>query len=182
VIGPALLVPLALHRLTGGRTVAAVAAVALLAVWFAILFQYWQRDVGVDLDRRHRLVAFVERHGLSLGLPIAVAHPHDYLELADDAPSRVAARLVRLSDPERSLRYTGNRSGEDGLVVLAGFAPLRVVPYEQQRTPFLLLRTIRGEADDWIDAALADDDAEMRIVATDRADGFTLVRVEPTRP
>jgi hypothetical protein len=112
---------------------------------------------------------------------VAVAHPHDYLELAHDAPRPLAARIVRLSDPERSLEYTGSRSTEDGLVVLAGFAPLRVVPYEGQRAPFLLLRTVRGEADDWIEQALATDGARMRVVAVDEGDGFTLVRVEPAR-
>ena len=85
------------------------------------------------------------------------------------------------SDPERSLQYTGSRSTEDGLVVLAGFAPLQVVPYEEQRTPFLLLRTVRGEADDWLEQALATDGARMRVVAVDEGDGFALVQVEPAR-
>jgi hypothetical protein len=91
----------------------------------------------------------------------------------------VAARLVRLSDPKRAERYTGSRSTEDGLVVLARFAPLHLVPYDGQRTPFLLLRTVRGEAVDWIDRALSDDGARTQVVARDEADGFTLVRVEP---
>jgi 4-amino-4-deoxy-L-arabinose transferase-like glycosyltransferase len=179
VLGPALLVPLALHRLADGRPRAAIGAAALLTVWFGVLFQYWHRDVGVDLDRMDRLEAFIEDHALALGLPVAVAHPHDYLELAHDAPRPVAARLIRLSDPARSERYTDSRSTEDGLVVLAGFAPLKLVTYEEQRRPFLLLRTVRGEADDWIDRALADDGARTQAVARDDADGFTLVRVEP---
>jgi Dolichyl-phosphate-mannose-protein mannosyltransferase len=181
VIGPALLVPLALHRLAGGRRQVAVATTAVLMVWFAVLFQYWHRDIGVDLDRRDRLIAFVEKRALPAGLPVAVAHPHDYLELADDAPRAVAGRLVRLSDPQRALQITGSRSTEDGLVVLASFAPLRVVPYDEQREPFLLLRTVRGDAEDWIDRALVEDGARMSVVARDEPDGFTLVRVEPAR-
>jgi 4-amino-4-deoxy-L-arabinose transferase-like glycosyltransferase len=180
VIAPALLIPLALERVARGRRGVALAAVGVLALWFVVLFQYWHRDIGVDLDRHARLIAFVDEHALPIDLPVAVAHPHDYLELAHDAPGPVAARLIRLSDPERSLRYTGNRSSEDGLVVLSGFAPLEIVPYEEQRTPFLLLRTIRGEAEDWIDQALADDGARMQVVARDVADGFTLVRVQPS--
>lgn len=179
-IGPALLVPLALHRIAGGRPRIAMVTAALLTLWFAVLFQYWHRDIGVDLDRRDRLVAFVEEHAAG-DLPVAVAHPHDYLELAHDAPQPVAARLMRLSDPERSLEYTGSRSTEDGLVVLAGFAPLRVVPYKEQRAPFLLLRTVRGEADDWVEQALATDGARLRVVAADEGQGFTLVHVEPAR-
>src|SRR6185503_14048911 len=118
VIGPALLIPLALHRVAGGRTLAAIGVAAVLTLWFGVLFPYWHLDVGVDLDRRERLEAFVEQRALPLGLPVAVAHPHDYLELAHDAPAPVAARLVRLSDPKRAERYTGSRSTEDGLVVL----------------------------------------------------------------
>jgi dolichyl-phosphate-mannose-protein mannosyltransferase len=180
VIGPALLVPLALHRIAGGRSSAAVGAALILTLWFGVLFQYWHRDVGVDIDRRERLVAFVEEHAPSNGMPVAVVHPHDYLELAHYAPRSLAGRLIRLSDPKRSLRYTGSRSTEDGLVVLAGFAPLHVVPYDEQRAPFLLLRTVRGEARDWIDPALADDGARTRVIARDDNDGFALVRVEPT--
>ena len=180
-LGPALLVPLALHRLAGGRRSAAIAVTVALTLWFGVLFQYWHRDVGVDIDRRERLVAFLREHPPPNGTPVAVAHPHDYLELAHYAPRSVAARLVRLSDPERALRYTGSRTSEDGLVVLAGFAPLRIVPYDQQQVPFLLLRTIRGDARDWIDPALADDGARIDVVARDEDDGFTLVRVEPAQ-
>lgn len=178
-IGPALLVPLALHRLAGGGRGVAVTASVLLTAWFCVLFQYWHRDIGVDLDRRERLEAFVERRGLPVGLPVAVAHPHDYLELAHHADALLAERLVRLSDPKRSLRYTGSRSTEDGLVVLAGFAPLELVAYDEQRTPYVLLRTVRGDAEDWIGRALSDDRAGVELVARDDADGFTLVRVEP---
>ena len=179
VIGPALLIPLALHRVAAGRRSAAVAASVVLALWFGVLFQYWHRDIGVDIDRRERLVAFLEEH-IPPNETVAVAHPHDYLELARYAPSSVAAQLVRLSDPERALRYTGSRSSEDGLVVLEGFAPLRIVAYDEQQAPFLLLRTVRGDARDWIDPALADDGARLDVVARDEEDGFTLVRVAPT--
>ena len=181
VIAPAVLVPLALHRLTGGKRISAIATCAVLTAWFCVLFQYWHRDIGVDLDRRERLETFAEERASPAGLPIAVAHPHDYLELAHHAPRPLAGRLVRLSDPERALRYSGSRSSEDGLVVLAGFAPLEIVPYDEQRTPFLLLRTVRGEADDWIEQALDDDGARMQVVASGEDDGFTLVRVEPSR-
>ena len=178
VIGPSLLIPLALHRAAGGRRVAAVVAAVALALWFGVLFQYWHRDIGVDIDRRARLVAFLQDH-LPSGETVAVVHPHDYLELARYAPDPLQARLVRLSDPERSLAYTGNRSTEDGLIVLSGFAPLHIVDYEDQRAPFLLLRTVRGSARDWIVPALTDDGADLRVVARDEGDGFTLVRVEP---
>jgi Dolichyl-phosphate-mannose-protein mannosyltransferase len=179
VIGPALLVPLALHRVAGERRTAAVVASAVLVAWFGVLFQYWHRDVSVDLERRDRLVAFLQQHAPGDEIPVAVAQPLDYLELAHYAPRSVARRLIRLSDPELSLQYTGSRSAEDGLVVLAGFAPLHLVPYEEQRAPFLLLRTVRGDARDWIDPALDADGARLRVTARDEDGGFTLVRVDP---
>lgn len=178
-IGPALLVPLALHRLAGERRRIAFAATAILGAWLCVLLQYWHRDIGVDLDRRDRLEAFLDERALPAELPIAVAHPHDFLELAHDARADLAERLVRLSDPDRALRFTGSRSTEDGLVVLAGFAPVEVVRYEDQLSPFLLLRTVRGETEDWVDQALAEDGASVSVVARDETDGFTLVRVEP---
>ena len=88
---------------------------------------------------------------------------------------------MRLSDPELARRYTGNRSTEDGLVVLSGFAPLRIVPYSERHTPILLLRTVRGAEPDWVVEALADDGAHVRTTAEDPDDGFTLELVEPTR-
>jgi hypothetical protein len=180
VIGPALLIPLALSRLSRGSRAIAITAAAVLAAWFGVLFQYWHRDIGVDLHRRDRLVAFLEERAPATG-DIAVAHPHDYLELAYDAPPALAARLVRLSDPELALRYTDNRSTEDGLVVLSRFAPLRIVPYSERRAPILLLRTVRGADPDWIVEALAHDGAHMRTMAEDSDDGFTLELVDPAR-
>lgn len=181
VVGPALLVPLALHRLAGGRTAAAIVAIAMLGAWFAVLFQYWHREASVDGDRRERLVAFLEQGTASSGLPVAVAHPHDSLELAHHAPSALARRLIRVSDPELALRYTGSRSTEDGLVVLSEFAPVHVVRYEDLRQPFLLLRTVRGSEPDWLEPALVAEGARLRVVARDDPDGFTLLRVDPAR-
>jgi hypothetical protein len=178
VIGPALLIPLALHRVARGRTAVAVGATAVLALWFGVLFQYWQREIGVDTDRRERLVAFLEEH-VPADETVAVVHPHDYLELVRYAPADLQYRLVRLSDPALALRYTGSRSTEDGLVVLSGFTPVRIVDYAGTRAPFLLLRTVRGSARDWIVPALEDDGARFHVVARDEGDGFTLVRVTP---
>jgi hypothetical protein len=179
VLGPALLIPLALHRVAGGARTPALVASAMLAAWFVVLFQYWHREVDVDTERRERLVAFLQEEVPPGELPVAVVHPHDYLELADYAPSSLAGRLVRLSDPERALRLTGSRSTEDGLVVLSDFARLRIVPYEDQRAPFLVLRTQRGSARDWIMPALREDRARLDMLAMREGDGFTLLRVEP---
>jgi hypothetical protein len=177
VLGPAVLVPLALHRLAAGRRGPAVVATALVAAWFLVLFQYWHREISVDNDRRAGIVSFLEAEAPP-GLLVAVDHHHDYLELASHAPPAVAARLARLSDGERALRFTDNRSTEDGLVVLSRFAPLRIVPYEDRPAQFLVLETVRGSSRDWLLRALRDDHARLDVVARDD-DGFTLMRVRP---
>jgi Dolichyl-phosphate-mannose-protein mannosyltransferase len=178
VLGPAVLIPLALHRLGGGRGVAAVAA-AILAAWFGLLFQYWQRDVTGDLDRQAALIAFLDQTASGGGLPIAVGQPHDYFELAHYAPPSLAARLIRISSPKLAEQYRESRSSEDGLIVLRRFAPLHVVPYRRQPRSYLLLLTVRDREQDWIEPALRADGHHLQPVARDGTRGFELYRVEP---
>jgi hypothetical protein len=180
VLGPAMLIPLALHRLAGGPKVA-IAAAVVVAAWSAVVFQYWQRDVSGDLDRQRQLIAFLERETSPGGPPVAVGHHHDYLELAHYAPPSLAARLIRLASPELARRYRGTGSSEDGLLVLGKFAPLHVVRYEAQPRTFLLLLTVRGREKDWnwIGPALLADGQRLHLVAREDAHGFSLYRVEP---
>jgi hypothetical protein len=180
VLGPAVLIPLALHRLAGRRAVA-IGAIVLVTVWFGVLFQYWHRDVTGDLDRQAALIAFLERQTSPGGPPIAVGHPHDYFELAHYAPPSLAARLIRISSPELAQRYPEGRAPEDGLIVLQRFAPLHVVPYRRQPRSYLLLLTVRDRGRDWnwIEPALLADGHRLRLVARDDARGFSLYRVEP---
>jgi 4-amino-4-deoxy-L-arabinose transferase-like glycosyltransferase len=180
VLGPAVLIPLALHRLAGRRAVA-IGAIVLVTVWFGVLFQYWHRDVTGDLDRQAALIAFLERQTSPGGPPIAVGHPHDYFELAHYAPPSLAARLIRISSPELAQRYPEGRAPEDGLIVLQRFAPLHVVPYRRQPRSYLLLLTVRDRGRDWnwIEPALLADGHRLRLVARDDARGFFLYRVEP---
>jgi 4-amino-4-deoxy-L-arabinose transferase-like glycosyltransferase len=180
VLGPAVLIPLALHRLAGGRGVAIVAT-AILAAWFGVLFQYWQRDVTGDLDRQAALIAFLDQTASRGGLPIAVGQPHDYFELAHYAPPSLAARLIRISSPRLAKRYRESRSSEDGLIVLSRFAPLHVVPYRRQPRSYLLLLTVRDREQDWnwIEPALRADGHHLQPMARDGTRGFALYKVEP---
>jgi hypothetical protein len=179
VLGPAMLIPLALNRVARGRKVA-IGAAMLLVVWFVVVFQYWQRDVSADLHRQRQLISFLESETSPGGLPVAVGHPHDYLELAHYAPRVLAERLIRVSDPDRALQLLGSRSSEDGMVVLSRFAPLRVVAYGHEPSRFLLLLTVRGRERDWnwIEPALRADHYRLRTIASDDADGFRLLQVD----
>ena len=180
VLGPAVLIPLALYRLAGGRVVA-IGAVVIVVAWFGVLFQYWQRDVTGDLDRQKALIGFLERTTSPESPPIAVGHPHDYFELAHYAPPSLARRLIRISSPALAHRYGPSRSAEEGLIVLQKFAPLRVVPYRSQPRSYLLLLTVRDREKNWnwIEPALLADGHRLRLVARDEARGFALYRVEP---
>ena len=176
VLGPAVLVPLALHRLAAGARGPALVATALVAAWFLVLFQYWHREITVDNDRRAAIASFVEAEA-PVGMPVAVDHYHDYLELASQAPPAVAARLIRIADGERALRLTDNRSTDDGLLVLSRFAPLRVVQYDDRPEHFLVVETVRGSARNWLLRALREDGARLDVIARHEEDGFTLRRV-----
>ena len=179
VLGPAVLVSLALHRIAAGRHVWGVVAAALVVGWSVVVFQYWHRDVSWDLDRQRDLIGFLERETRPGGHPVAVAHPHDFFELSHYAPPQLAGRLLRLSAPEEALQYLGSRSAEDGLVVLSAFSPLRVVPLDGFDEPFLLLMTVRGSESgwNWIEPALRADGRTLVPVASDEPRGFWLYRV-----
>jgi len=84
-----------------------------------------------------------------------------------------------VSAPEEALRYVGSRSAEDGLVVLSGFSPLRVVPLDGFEQPFLLLMTVRGSESgwNWIEPALRADGRTLVPVASDEHRGFSLFEV-----
>ena len=180
VIGPALLIPLALHRVAGGRRSAAVAA-----------------GVGADALVRGAVPVLAPRRrrghrspGATRRLP-GGAHPRR----TESRRRRPSARLPRARAlraqlgrrPARPAERPGASSAVHGKPLERGRARrarrdsrrLRIVPYDEQQAPFLLLRTVRGDARDWIDPALDDDGARLDVVARDEEDGFTLVRVEP---
>ena len=150
------------------------------ALWFGVLFQYWHRDIGVDIDRRERLVAFLEEH-----IP---PNGHRRRRPSARLPRAGALRAQLGRCPARPAERPGASSAVHGKPVERGRARrarrdshrLRIVAYDEQQAPFLLLRTVRGDARDWIDPALADDGARLDVVARDEDDGFTLVRVAPT--
>ena len=162
-IGIAVLLPLALHRLDGGRRLTGVgAAVALLLV---VGYVYWDQATEIRQENRARtaLIASLERATAGNGQPIVIADPHYFFELSHYAPPALARRLLHLYSREASLRYTGSYSTEEGLVVLSGFAPLDVRNFDQyvaSGRPFLLL--LRPERVTWVVPALEAAGRELR--------------------
>ena len=155
VIGIAVLLPLALHRLDSGQRVASLGvAIALLIVVGRV---YWNQAVEVGEENRARgaLIASLERTAARSDRPIVIADPHYFFELSHYAPPPLAGRLLHLFDREAVLRYTGSSSTEEGLVVLSRFAPLDVRSFDRyvaSGIPFLIL--LRPERTTWIVPAL----------------------------
>lgn len=155
VIGIAVLLPLALHRLDGGRRLVSLGlAVAVLLVAGRV---YWNQAVEVRQENRARdaLIASLERTAARSDRPIVIADPHYFFELSHYAPPLLAGRLLHLHSREASLRYTGSDSTEEALVVMSGFAPLDVRSFDRyvaSDVPFLLL--LRPERITWVVPAL----------------------------
>lgn len=177
VLGLALLVPLGLDRLPRGR--GAVQAIVLLglAAFFVRACIYDVRDVDADRSIQRETIAFLGR--TDPGLPVVVAHPHDYLELQRYAPPPVRARLRYVSSRRLSLRYLGTTSTEDGLIVMSRFTRLDLRPYEQfvsAHRPFLVFVNPGAGPRLWLVRALRADGRRLQPVAKDQGRVLYLVR------
>jgi len=107
-------------------------------------------------------------------LPIALAQPHDILELSHYAPPALRHRLVYLASPALARRYLGTDSTEAGVVVLGGFSDITVHgyrPFVHSGRSFLVFAD-PGNGTGWLTRALAADRVPLRVVA--RPPGATL--------
>lgn len=176
VLGLAIVVPLGLDRLPGRLGLLTPLVAAILAIFFVRACVWNYRDVGGDLARQRETIAFLERS--SPRLEIAVAHPHDFLELSHYAPPDLRARLRYLSSSALALRYLGTDSTENGLIVMSRFAPLHVRPYRTfvaSGRPFLVFVDPGAGPERWLPRALAADGKPLRLLA--RSDGRMLYLV-----
>jgi hypothetical protein len=95
--------------------------------------------------------------------PIAVSHPHVFLQLMHYAPPELASRLRYVSSQSASIRFLGNDTNDRALQGLSGLTPLPVVDYEafvlEQRC-FLVYGTER-----WLTRALETDGATLEVMS-----------------
>ena len=176
VLGVVVLLPLALHRLEGGRIVASLVVAVLLVV--VVGRSYWNQadDIRTATRAQADLLGSLQRIVDDTDLAIAVADPHDFFVLSHYAPPALRARVLHLSDQRAALQYTGSASTEDGLVVLSRFAPLdvrRFRPYVESNPRFLLLLAVRQG--NWVVRALERDGRALEPYPN--ADGLLLYEV-----
>ena len=176
VLGVVVLLPLALHRLEGGRIVASLVVAVLLVV--VVGRSYWNQadDIRTATRAQADLLGSLQRIVDDTDLAIAVADPHDFFVLSHYAPPALRARVLHLSDQRAALQYTRSASTEDGLVVLSRFAPLdvrRFRPYVESNPRFLLLLAVRQG--NWVVRALERDGRALEPYPN--ADGLLLYEV-----
>jgi Dolichyl-phosphate-mannose-protein mannosyltransferase len=121
VIGLAV-VPLALYRLEGRRTVVGAGVAATLAVAFVVVFVPREQNASRLSADQQRTVRFLEEHA-GIGTPILIDNPHAFLELSQVAPPRLARRFLYIADPDWE-------STQRGLPDVGRIASLRV--YERK--------------------------------------------------
>lgn len=178
VLGLALLVPLALHRLDGRRPVLQVVVLLALAAAAARAAAYEYENVGAAARAQRDTISFLG-HAPRSPAPIAVAGQHDFLELSHEAPPALARRLRYLADRRLALHYLGTDSSEEGLVVMGTFAQLHVVPFRhvmRADTPFLVYDGGGSGGNDWLLRALRDRGRRPHVL---RRDGRRLLLYVP---
>lgn len=177
VLGLALLLPFALERLPRGRGVVQVVVLVALTAFFLRACVYDVRDVDTDRSIQRETIAFLER--TDPGLPIAVAHPHDYLELQRYAPPALRTRLRYLTSRRLSLRYLGTTSTEDGLIVMSRFGHFDLRPYPSfvsSSRPFLVFVNPGAGPRLWLVRALRADGRVLHPVSDDQGRRVYVVR------
>lgn len=168
VIGAAILLPHALYRLVGGRSVICLVVLVGTTIGFLSYAVSERRLAGRVRAQQQEVFALLDQRAAG-HLPILLAHPHDYLELASIAPRPLAPRLIYLSDPAASLRVNGTDTVELGLIELAKLSRLHVHDYGRyiaRRPRFLVLVTFHQGRWNWLFPRLRADGMKIRLRAS----------------
>jgi hypothetical protein len=180
VIAPAILLPLAVHRLDTPRGLLSRAVAVAAIAFFVLVFTDTYKEITVDRRDERDSIGLLRRVEQARGLPVAVSHPHASLGFARYAPPDVTARMVALVSPEAADRFVGSNSTEIVQLALAGRTPLHIERFEDfvaTNRPFVLMFT--GYFRDWLRPALRADGRRLREVESEY--GWTVYLVEPRR-
>lgn len=162
VAGCALLVAFVVARRTSSQPAVGYACAALFFAAFGV------REVG---QLRHRageheasaaLQRFLARH-TDVQMPVVVADPRDFLALSHYAPPELAARLVYVADPVRSVGVLRGDTHDKALLALARWVPLNVIDYQHfvaEQPQFL----VYGK-EFWVSSALIEDGTRLEVRA-----------------
>ena len=177
-IGVAYLLPLGLHRIEGTRKLVPITVLCILAVFAARVAWYQHLQLDAEESERRELAGFVEEAANGSALPIVIAHPQRFFELAHDRSTTLDDRPLHLVSLDLARRFTGSDSTEAGLLVLREFAPVDVRDFdafEGEGRPFLILVTADPGEWNWIVPALEERNRPLKTIA---ADGdLTLIEV-----
>jgi 4-amino-4-deoxy-L-arabinose transferase-like glycosyltransferase len=177
VIAPAVLLPLALHRVSGSSRGVTWAAAALALAVFGIVATYAYRDVSVDLRDQRHVIALVARLEQRYRLPVAVSQPQTALELSRYAPRSVNRGMLNLAGPAAAERIVGSNSTEEAMLALRPLAQLDVEPfgrYVSANRPFILIWTPYFR--NWVVQALRDRGRVLQRLGEDGGWTIYLVR------
>ena len=164
VIGLAV-VPLALYRLEGRRTVVGAGVAATLAVAFVVVFVPREQNASRLSADQQGTVRFLEEHA-GIGTPILIDNPHAFLELSQVAPPRLARRFLYIADPEwesiqRGLPHVGRIAS----------APRVRAEGRRRRAPGVPARVLREPRSNMVGSAVLERPAPASIRGTDGSPG-----------
>jgi hypothetical protein len=180
VAGYALVIPVAVSRLTSPRSIAGLALAGILAFGFLQSGYDWLRPGHLTfrdpVRDRPRLL-----HDLGGATPVVVTSGLWYLQLWYYAPPQLRKDLFYLVDPASAVRYTGSDTIDRGYVVLRRWAPVAAEDYG----PFVASHPtfeVYAMGSGWLLDRLRDDGAS--IVDDGRGDGVScyVVRMPGRRP
>lgn len=132
VIGCSVLFALIAAKLFGNSALLPAVLVICFLGWFALLeFKTVQQVSGNSSDNEIKLF----REQAESTLPIVVASPKTFIELAYYAPPEITSRLIYLVDPEAALKQLGHNSVERGMTDLVKpWFQLNVIDYKSYIT------------------------------------------------
>jgi len=165
IIGFSILLPLCLRRLFRNSRGAGLAALIFVGLCFGRWFSFGSKIRMNDFNTRSALFLRTLAHS---PLPIVVASPRRYLELAYYADKDLGDALVYIPDPQEALRYTGQNTADYNLTGLHGIAPLDLPTYSsfvRSHPRFFVLweASSEGSSNSWIVYRLRDAGAELRL-------------------
>lgn len=153
----------ALDRRTG-IVLSALLLLALGAQEAGFRGQYWftssyARERGVD-----RLLHLAGHYDV----PVAISDPNTYLEISYYASLETNRRIVYITDVPTAIRYLGSGNGDQSLLSLRPYAPLRLVdlPSFLANHPQFLIYVDRSDIWGWIQTRMSHDGYSLDTVAS----------------
>jgi hypothetical protein len=172
VIGLAILYARAARTLLHGRGIVAVLTIILAASFLRNDVSALKQAAAQTADLA-AVARFLEDRA-DPSLPLVIAQPGEFLEVAHAAPGRLADRLVYLADPAASVRHLGHDTADRALLALSRWTAVQVEeygPWVAAHPDFQVY--VRDGQPWWLPLELP----PARLETHARQDGYVLLRV-----